>query len=140
MKIKKEVSKGDHDIYVGTHYVSPTSAAADKTAKLVESVSAFQAKGYVLINGDFNARTGNQNDTISQDKFDTDFDIEIEGNNSKRNSQDKIVNKRGEEILDMCKSQNLYIANGRKIGDPFGSYTCLKWNGNSVVDYLLSSQ
>ena len=140
VKIKKEVSKGDHDIYVGTHYVSPTSVDGNKTAKLMESVSAFQAKGHVLINGDFNARTGNQNDTIPQDKFDTELGIEIEENNSKRNSQDKIINKRGEEILDMCKSLNLYIANGRKVGDPFGSYTCLKWNGNSVVDYLLASQ
>ena len=24
-------------------------------------------------------------------------------------------------------------------GDPFGSYTCFKWNGNSVVDYLVTS-
>ena len=42
-------------------------------------------------------------------------------------------------MLDMCKSLGLYIANGRKLGDPFGSYTYLKWNGNSVVDYLLTS-
>ena len=56
-----------------------------------------------------------------------------------RNSQDKLVNKRGEDLLDLCKSLDLHIANGRKIGDPFGNYTCLKWNGNSVVDYLLTS-
>ena len=32
------------------------------------------------------------------------------------------------------------LYHGRKIGDPFGNYTCLKWNGNSVVDYLLTSK
>ena len=31
------------------------------------------------------------------------------------------------------------IVNGRKTGDLFGNYTCFKWNGNSVVDYLLTS-
>ena len=39
----------------------------------------------------------------------------------------------------MCKSLDLNIVNGRKTGDPFGSYTCFKWNGNSVVDYLITS-
>ena len=58
---------------------------------------------------------------------------------TKRNSQDTAVNARGNEMLDMCKSLDLNIANGRKTGDLFGSYTCIKWNGNSVVDYLLTS-
>ena len=40
----------------------------------------------------------------------------------------------------MCKSLDLFIANGRKTGDPFGNYICLKWNGSSVVDYLLVSK
>ena len=57
-----------------------------------------------------------------------------------RNSQDKVVNKRGEDLLDLYKSLDLRIPNGRNIGDPFGNYTCLKWNGNSVVDYLLTSK
>ena len=97
-------------------------------------------KGAVLINGDFNARIGSQNDTISPNKFDIELGIEIDGNGPKRNSQDKITNKRGEELLDMCKSLDLFIVNGRKTGDPFGNYTCLKWIGNSVVDYLLVSK
>ena len=42
-------------------------------------------------------------------------------------------------MLDLCKSLNLYIVKRRKTGDLFGSYTCIKWNGNSVVDYLLTS-
>ena len=42
-------------------------------------------------------------------------------------------------MLDMCKSLDLNTINGRKTGDLFGNYTCLKCNGNSVVDYLLTS-
>ena len=49
------------------------------------------------------------------------------------------MNKRGIELVDMCKSLELNIINGRKTGDPFGKYTCFTWNGNSVVDYLLTS-
>jgi len=88
----------------------------------------------------FNARTGIENDTIAPDKFDIEFGIETNENNSLRNSQDKVINKRGENLLDLCKSLNFQIANGRKIGDPFGNFTCLKWNGNSVVDYLVTSK
>ena len=77
---------------------------------------------------------------IAPDKFDAEFGLEIEGNDVERNSQDKVVNKRGEDLLDLCKSLDLRIANGRKIGDPFGNYTCLKWNSNSVVEYLLTSK
>ena len=39
----------------------------------------------------------------------------------------------------MCKSLGLLILNGRKIGDIFGAYTSFQWNGNSVVDYVLTS-
>ena len=39
----------------------------------------------------------------------------------------------------MCKSLDINIINGRKTGDPFGEYTCIKYNGNSVVDYVIAS-
>ena len=94
----------------------------------------------VLLSGDFKALTGCENDTISPDKFDTEFCLEIEKFCSKRNSQENTINKQGEDLLDMCKSLDLCIANGRKTGDSFGKYTCIKWNGNSVVDYLLVSK
>ena len=49
------------------------------------------------------------------------------------------MNSRGKDLLDMCKSLDLIISNGRKSGDLFGHYTCFRWNGNSVVDYLVTS-
>ena len=140
VKIKKEIAKADFDVYIGTHYMSPSNTTNNKTLKLIEDIIAFQSKGIVIINGDFNARTGTENDIISPDKFDNDFGLEIENFRSNRNSQDSVINKQGEDLLDMCKSLDLCIANGRKVGDPFGNYTCIKWNGNSVVDYLLTSK
>ena len=93
---------------------------------------------YIIINGDLNAKSGKLDDTIPPDKFDDEFHTCIYGNPPKRNPQDKKVNKGGIELVDMCKSLELNIINGRKTGDPFGKYTCFTWNGNSVVDYLLT--
>ena len=59
---------------------------------------------------------------------------------SLRNSFDKILDPRGEDILEYCVSAGLRILNGRKIGDSLGHYTCHKWNGSSVVDYTLVSE
>ena len=50
----------------------------------------------------------------------------------------KIVNKRGNEFLDMCRINDLSIANGRVPGDLFGKYTCHQKRGSSVVDYLIT--
>ncbi len=92
-----------------------------------------------MIQGDLNAKTCTLEDTISPDKTDELFELNIDQPPQKRNSQYSAVNPRGNELLDMCKSLDLNIANGRKTGDPFGNYTCFKWNGSSVVDYLVSS-
>ena len=55
-----------------------------------------------------------------------------------RNSQDTTKNIRGQELLDVCKVNDLLILNGRKNGDLFGVCTSHQWNGSSVVDYFLS--
>ena len=44
VKIKKETSGGQNDIYIGTSYLSPTKGIAEKIAKLMEETSMFQAK------------------------------------------------------------------------------------------------
>ena len=56
-----------------------------------------------------------------------------------RNSEDKVTNARGKELIDLCKFNKLVVMNGRKNGDIFGKFTCHNWNGSSVVDYFLSS-
>ena len=56
-----------------------------------------------------------------------------------RNSEDKkTLNHRGLCLLDLCKSRDFLIANGRVTGDVFGKYTSFQWNGSCVVDYLIS--
>ena len=94
----------------------------------------------MIINGDFNARTSNENDFIAPDKYNDNTDTYYREQLHKRNSQDKILDERGKSIIDMCKGLDLSIINGRKTGDIFGNFTCFQWNGNSVVDYLITSE
>ena len=57
-----------------------------------------------------------------------------------RNSLDrKHPNKSGKLLTDLCKETGLRILNGRTLGDLRGKYTCITYNGCSVVDYTLVS-
>ena len=87
--------------------------------------------------GDLNARTGVERDFIESDKFDA-SGVENFSKYSCRNSEDKKVNKRGKDLLDLCKVNDLLITNGRKIGDLFGKFTSHQWNGSALNDYLLT--
>ena len=101
----------------------------------------FKQKGEVIVMGDFNARTGVNEDILKIDKFDN-IDLPFINQNNHilpRNSEDKTVNPRGRELIELCKALQLAILNGRKNGDIFGNFTSYQWNGNSVVDYALST-
>ena len=95
----------------------PGNENSTKISALMEEVINFQKKGRVVISGDFNAKTGNLDDTIPPDRLQYRFKT------------------RGKEILEMCKSLELYIITGRKSGDPFGKCTCFQWDGNNAVNY-----
>ena len=53
-----------------------------------------------------------------------------------RKSEDKSTNPYGSEFLSLVLNNNLIILNGRTLGDLSGSFTFIKPNGSSVVDYL----
>lgn len=42
--------------------------------------------------------------------------------------------------MDFCIESQLRILNGRTFGDTQGMYTSYKYNGNSVVDYMITSE
>ena len=98
----------------------------------------FKGKGVTFVQGDLSARTGTVNDFINYDKFDEQLGIENLNNQHARNSQDKKVNPRGKELLDVCKLNDFLILNGRRVGDLSGKLTSHQWNGSAVVDYFLS--
>ena len=141
VKLRKEDTGRGRDVYIGTCYLNPSQAKNTdrKITRLEEDVVSLQGRGDVMILGDLNAKTGALGDTIAPDESDELFELRLETPPPRRNSQDGAVNPRGNELLDMCKSLDLNIINGRKTGDLFGNYTCFKWNGSSVVDYLITS-
>ena len=140
LKLKKDLSGEENDIYIGTYYISPSKGKdyLDKNQNLSEDIMYFQ-RGQVIINGEFKSKTSNEIDYIIPDKYDHCFVTNYTENMRKRNSQDKSIDERGKAILEMCRGLDLTIINGRRTGDIFGKFTCFQWNGNSVVDYVITS-
>lgn len=110
-------------------------------------------KRYVALTGDFNSKTGTLNDYIEPDDsildlfdFDTDlydymYDFQNLLNHEiplKRVSKCKgRTNNYGHKLLEVCKRNNLYIANSRIGSDAnIGERTC---KDATVVDYLILS-
>jgi hypothetical protein len=98
----------------------------------------------LLICGDFNARTGELNDFVITDKhtplFDEFRDFLGETVTTVRKSCDRVINKPGRDLLDLCKTYGVSIVNGR-IGQDLGKgeYTYIDTTGCSVIDYYLVS-
>ena len=104
-----------------------------------EEVAIFSKKGLVLLQGDFNCRTGQELDFLGSDKSDLELGMENYDDQTMRNSEDKTINVRGKDLIETCKLNDLLILNGRMTGDIFGKLTSHNWNGSSVVDYCLAS-
>ncbi len=153
VKLKKEFIGTSEDVYIGTYYVSPENSKSksgtkhDFGALLNEEICYFSKKGTTLVQGDLNARTGNLKDFIEPDKHDFEEHNDLEEREVEmgseliqnvRNSEDKNDNKRGKELIDFCKSNDMLIINGRKIGDTVGKFTSHQYNGSAVVDYFIS--
>ena len=98
---------------------------------------------YIILCGDFNARTSNLPDFIT-DKY-TVFnggqpnfvssDILAD---SQRYNMDTKANTYGKLLLKLCKNTGLIIANGSLYQNKHrGSFTFFNRNGSSVIDYML---
>ena len=91
----------------------------------------------IFLTGDFNARTGSLNFIPESNDWE---DIKnLPACENQRSSKDQTTDSRGRSFLDFISSCNLSVLNGCTLGDIFGEFTCMKYNGNSVVDYMLTS-
>ncbi len=119
--------------------------AADHFSALQLLITETAVLGDVLCAGDFNARTGEGMDYLE----DTDTTIRVDGVSwssgqpdfPKRHNQDRVTNPHGRRLLDLCKSCNMLILNGRCDGDQHGAFTFASQNGSegrSLVDYFLA--
>ena len=134
-------SKESDETVLGFFYCSPEYGDSDFSEIVQDEIVKFSNNRNTFIFGDFNARTKNECENLIHDKYDADMGLDtvMKELPLSRNSEDmKLINHRGKEFLDICRSNDLTIANGRTMGDIFGKYTCHQKRGSSVVDYLIT--
>ena len=131
-----------YDSAENSAYKARRKAAGENDISTLESLMDFIANnslGKIFLAGDFNARTRN----LNHDFVDEDEDL-MHGKSSKpsdslRTSKDMTLNTRGRLFLDFLASTNVTVLNGNTIGDIFGEFTSVTYNGSSVVDYMAIS-
>ena len=130
------------------HLYPPSSSTLSRTGQslsfetLQSECANYERKGWVLLCGDFNARTNDVNDYIENDELDDYLPI---GDNylpepqiDKRLTKDKYpINANGTAFIECCKSSGYRIMNGRVDKNNSSNFTCFANRGNSVVDYAL---
>ena len=104
-------------------------------------IAFFHCEGSIVLAGDFNARTGTTNDFI--DVNNCNF---IPGDNiplpfilPNRQNFDNNINDHGKHFLELCKSCDLRILNGRTKRDSLGKLTYHSSKGVSTVDCKIVS-
>lgn len=143
LKIKGDLFHFQEDVILGHVYFPDSKSKIFSQAReevdhfeiLENYVTKFKQQGKIFITGDFNSRCGSENsDILSFDKYldegDESFvDIPF------RISKDHVTDTHGRNLLSLCQSVDLCIANGRLEG---GEFTYCSQRGQSVVDYLLT--
>lgn len=148
LKFDKNYFKIAEDIYVAVTYVAPENSPVhnlyepDIFSIIQDDITFFQTKGDVFLLGDLNSRTSIKADYIEYDRVidtqDSEFDVDTP---LPRSSMDRGTNRFGDLLLDLCKSVNLRIVNGRLHKDQsVGRVTCYTHNGESLVDYVLTER
>ncbi len=150
VRLASDVLKLPANVILVCAYIPPEGSVSYETnecngiemlkEKMLEISSLYPDDVWCLL-GDFNARTGQRQDFII-DGFQNVPGMEWyigEEFNVERFSKDKVVNKFGISLLEMCIELNLHIANGRVEGDNNGEFTFINRNGHSVIDYVMTS-
>ncbi len=150
-RIDPKLGLAKSDVYLGAIYIPPEKSsftvnnALDHWDIIEREIASFKYKGKLLLCGDFNSRSGLLKDHIPLDSCDSFTHLPSSYTPDphfirNRCNLDTTVNNYGRQLIDVCNGQFLCILNGRVMGDYFGNYTCLKYNGSSVVDYNLISK
>ena len=123
-KISKEILNSDLDLYVCGTYIPPEKSKYIENEifdELENDIIVFSSRGNVLLLGDLNARTSKLEDFVSSDGSDH---IQDTSDNSfqpqERQNFDSTINNHGKKIIEICKSTEMRILNGRINGDSLG--------------------
>lgn len=152
--LSKNLSNKD-DILCGVFYIPPENSAyavKEPYHEIQQELDSFtEPYTCICMFGDNNSRTKNIQDYIETDDFifeahnlqeiNEEFMDEMRffnGSNvsEKRNNSDKTVNNYGNKFIDFLHAKNMFILNGRTVGDLIGKVTS---NDVSTIDYFISS-
>ena len=113
-----------------------------------KDISLYSNSEYVLIAGDFNAKTKTESDCVSDHDDDhspiNQSDLYISDNCVlRRNCDSHPVDEQGKIFLELCKNSRIRILNGRMPGDRLGAYTRYPLSLRetpSTLDYMASDE
>ena len=138
-----------NDLYVAFVYLPPLNSSYGKVhskdimIKLERQIEHFACKGKLLVCGDLNARVGDSVDliqTVEEQYIPTNHDDSYDIILPRVSCDNSVVNQTGRWLIDRCVDNQLYILNGRTLGDLTGQFTCHTQRGSSVVDYIIASR
>ena len=154
LKINKTLIGTDKDLMIGNTYLPPERSNYNNATayqELQNELLKFK-NNHFYIAGDLNSHSGTIRDYIEKEDFmpeQLNFDSEVQdylnniswlqNNNislNRENSSHKRPDERGKQLIDFCKSNNMFICNGRLDTDVNGKATT---TDGSVIDYLLAS-
>ena len=143
-RIDKSISNSQKDLFLCGVYIPPIKSTyfdQEIFENLEADILHYSQKGNVMLLGDFNARTSKLEDFISHEG--NTFINDITENSFipvKRNNFDGTINQHGKWLIELCKTCNLRILNGRTLGDSLGRPTYHGKNGISLIDYAICDQ
>jgi len=124
--MKMEIDTGNEVIIVISTYMRENRKENyEKIAEIIEE----NKDRYIIIGGDFNARTAEKGGRIEDDIAE-----------ERRSSEDKIINEEGRVLIKWLEENGLYIINGNVQGEEKGSMTYIGAAGRSVIDYVITNR
>ena len=145
LKIKGELFCFQEDVILGhVYFPGPNSKVLRQQGEDVDHfdllenyILHYKNQGKLFISGDFNSRCGSENsDILCYDKYLDESDDDLFTDLPIRISKDHVLDAHGRNLLALCQTTDMCIANGRIEG---GEFTFSSHNGQSVVDYVLAS-
>jgi len=126
-------------------YIPPYNSnyfCPDLFDELENDIEKFSSLGSVLLMEDLNSRTGKYSDIVCQEgnTIITNDQSESSLCAIRRNSFDNELNNHGKRLLEICRSADLKILNGRTSGHSLGRPTFHGKSGVSIVDYAIFDQ
>lgn len=155
IRISKAVTNTDRDIYCGNIYIPPQGskfASPDPYLEIQTEINEHCENSDLLLIGDFNSRSGVSRDYTITDEFLSKLHddnilqtesahilskLEEYGVPLERRSADSTTNTYGLQLIELCKSNDLFILNGRLGTDRQNPKTTCK--DRSTIDYCISN-